>query len=116
MSVVDDGHGNGMICSVIASQYVSMYAFDLGFCLYIAWVARTCADAYSRSARAPLPKLLESRARDGCRYTVSAPPRATAQACPSTRARARKLPTPDGLYFYFRPLLSAWMVALVAIP
>eukprot|EP00965_Chrysotila_dentata_P112426 3716525-Pleurochrysis_carterae.AAC.3 len=55
---------------------------------------------YLRSARAPLPKLLEPRARDGCRYPVNAPPRATAQARPSPRARASFQPPKDCIYIF----------------
>eukprot|EP00965_Chrysotila_dentata_P104039 3435718-Pleurochrysis_carterae.AAC.1 len=50
------------------------------------WTCVACV--YLRSARAPLSKLSDTHARDGCRCPLSRLPRATAQARPIPRARA----------------------------
>eukprot|EP00965_Chrysotila_dentata_P086786 2864578-Pleurochrysis_carterae.AAC.2 len=62
---------------------------------------RLVSHAYSRSARAPLPNLFNRLTRDGRRRSVSALPRATAQARPCPRARACSQPPTDCILLHF---------------
>eukprot|EP00965_Chrysotila_dentata_P159976 5283724-Pleurochrysis_carterae.AAC.1 len=73
-------------------------------------VPRFCiaSHAYSRSARAPLLKFLDTLARDGCEPPISERPSLSHRAGASQPPRPRLLPAPRRLYFmYYRRLLPA---------